>query len=88
MQRLEFSGAVRPLYGSLGVKGLINFPKFLPTVRHGRECIFCACCLSEVEARYWRCPQYLVQTPVPLQPRTGPKVSRRLRLPEFKTVEA
>ena len=22
MQRLEFSGAVRPLYGSLGVKGL------------------------------------------------------------------
>ena len=24
MQRLEFSGAVRPLYGSLGVKGLIT----------------------------------------------------------------
>ena len=24
MQRLEVSGAVRPLYGSLGVKGLIN----------------------------------------------------------------
>ena len=24
MQRLEASGAVRPLYGSLGVKGLIN----------------------------------------------------------------
>ena len=23
MQRIEFSGAVRPLYGSLGVKGLI-----------------------------------------------------------------
>ena len=25
MQRLEVSGAVRPLYGSLGVKGLINY---------------------------------------------------------------
>ena len=25
MQRLEVSGAVRPLYGSLGVKGLISF---------------------------------------------------------------
>jgi hypothetical protein len=24
MQRLEVSGAVRPLYGSLGVKGLTN----------------------------------------------------------------
>jgi len=24
MQRLEVSGAVRPLYGSLGVKGLMN----------------------------------------------------------------
>jgi len=24
MQRLEVSGAVRPLYGSLGVKGLLN----------------------------------------------------------------
>ena len=24
MQRLEISGAVRPLYGSLGVKGLIS----------------------------------------------------------------
>jgi len=24
MQRLEVSGAVRPLYGSLGFKGLIN----------------------------------------------------------------
>ena len=26
MQRLELSGAVRPLYGSLGVKGLIRLP--------------------------------------------------------------
>jgi len=25
MQRLEISGAVRPLYGSLGVKGLIDY---------------------------------------------------------------
>ena len=25
MQRLEVSGAVRPLYGSLGVKGLTEF---------------------------------------------------------------
>jgi len=25
MQRLEVSGAVRPLYGSLGVKGLTHF---------------------------------------------------------------
>ena len=30
MQRLEVSGAVRPLYGSLGVKGLIEqYSKFL-----------------------------------------------------------
>jgi len=33
MQRLEVSGAVRPLYGSLGVKGLIDlhikYPIFL-----------------------------------------------------------
>jgi len=27
MQRLEVSGAVRPLYGSLGVRGLIIFEK-------------------------------------------------------------
>jgi hypothetical protein len=29
MQRLEVSGAVRSLYGSLGVKGLINVAKKL-----------------------------------------------------------
>jgi len=28
MQRLEVSGAVRPLYGSLGVKGLNTAQKF------------------------------------------------------------
>jgi len=27
MQRLEVSGAVRPIYGSLGVKGLKHFQK-------------------------------------------------------------
>ena len=30
MQRLEVSGAVRPLYGSLGVKGLICKGKAIP----------------------------------------------------------
>ena len=29
MQRLEVSGAVRPIYGSLGVKWLIKHPQFL-----------------------------------------------------------
>jgi hypothetical protein len=29
MQRLEISGAVRPLYGSLGIKGLIHFVVFV-----------------------------------------------------------
>ena len=29
MQRLEVSGAVRPLYGSLGVKGLISYHTLL-----------------------------------------------------------
>ena len=29
MQRLEVSGAVRPIYGSLGVKGLINLSRTL-----------------------------------------------------------
>ena len=36
MERLEVSGAVRPLYGSLGVKGLINIhleqPRKIPDV--------------------------------------------------------
>ena len=27
MQRLEVSGAVRPIYGSLGVKRLIKYPR-------------------------------------------------------------
>ena len=30
MQRLEVSGAVRPMYGSLGVKGLISFGLWTP----------------------------------------------------------
>jgi len=30
MQRLEVSGAVRPLYGSLGVKGLITTLQAFP----------------------------------------------------------
>ena len=33
MQCLEVSGAVRPLYGSLGVKGLMSYPKFLLSFR-------------------------------------------------------
>jgi len=32
MQRLEVSGAVRPLYGSLGVKGLMK----TTNIRHSR----------------------------------------------------
>ena len=41
MQRLEVSGAVRPLYGSLGVKGLISAPhrgeRLTPTPLDPRE---------------------------------------------------
>ena len=32
MQRLEISGAVRPIYGSLGVKGLVEFRFKAPPV--------------------------------------------------------
>ena len=32
MQRLEVSGAVRPLYGSLGVKGLKNMTRITGTL--------------------------------------------------------
>ena len=32
MQRLEVSGAVRPMYGSLGVKRLISVPMAEPSV--------------------------------------------------------
>jgi hypothetical protein len=32
MQRLEVSGAVRPIYGSLGAKGLINVWTMLETM--------------------------------------------------------
>jgi len=31
MQRLEISGAVRPIYGSLGVKGLRKYSRFVNT---------------------------------------------------------
>jgi len=34
MQRLEISGAVRPLYGSLGVKGLILYKESLDSMKH------------------------------------------------------
>ena len=39
MQRLEVSGAVRPLYGSLGVKGLsfVNLTANPPLVRHSND---------------------------------------------------
>jgi len=54
MQRLEVSDAVRPLYGSLGIKGLINplrhsdnYSDYLPTIKlnvneimHSRNPIF------------------------------------------------
>jgi len=35
MQRLEVSGAVRPLYGSLGVKGL-RFPDYMTAQDGGK----------------------------------------------------
>jgi len=38
MQRLEVSGAVRPLYGSLGVKGLRSTKKSLPPPQHTCSC--------------------------------------------------
>ena len=34
MQRLEVNGAVRPIYGSLGVKGL-RFPDFMTMAQDG-----------------------------------------------------
>ena len=36
MQRLEVSGAVRPIYGSLGVKRLISFSKIFEKVIYTR----------------------------------------------------
>ena len=33
MQRLEVSGVVRPLYGSLGVKGLTTQPHLAPRLK-------------------------------------------------------
>jgi len=44
MQRLEVSGAVRPLYGSLGIKGLIT-----PNIKlHTLESIYDIMCGSEI----------------------------------------
>ena len=39
MQRLEVSGAVRPIYGSLGVKWLINSYHNKVTHTHSRICM-------------------------------------------------
>jgi hypothetical protein len=36
MQRLEVSGAVRPIEGSLGVKGLMLFRKIIAVYRENR----------------------------------------------------
>jgi hypothetical protein len=38
MQRLEVSGAVRPIYGSLGVKRLMNGFKFCEYARKSTPC--------------------------------------------------
>jgi hypothetical protein len=38
MQRLEVSGAVRPIYGSFGIKGL-RFPDFMTTAQDGGEVV-------------------------------------------------
>ena len=40
MKRLEVSGAVRPLYGSLGVKGLIHTVPSKTTVRYVQRYMF------------------------------------------------
>ena len=37
MQRLEVSGTVRPLYGSLGVKGLSNEFQNFSWIRHRNQ---------------------------------------------------
>ena len=41
MQRLEVSGAVRPLHGSLGVKGLNNFSKVFQFVMPDHTSQYC-----------------------------------------------
>ena len=60
MQRLEFNGAVRPLYGSLGVKGLSpNTLELRPSrvaernnfTFAGRELTLSACCLFQQPSR-------------------------------------
>jgi len=38
MQRLEVSGAVRPIYGSLGVKGLIYLEWNFTSCQHRNFC--------------------------------------------------
>jgi len=45
MKRLEVRGAVRPLYGSLGVKGLISLLTFW---RRNYFLNFCTLCIQNV----------------------------------------
>jgi len=72
MQRLEVSCAVRPIYGSLGVKGL-NSSKKLSTHKKLLQdslqthfsllcfCLFLKHCITQISARRSNCTERIMQ---------------------------
>ena len=81
MQRLEVSGAVRPIYGSLGVKRLSMW--WLHTLQAVLHCVLHGCSESVFSSI---CKGKSKRKAIPLQAWTGPEGSRSLRLPDFKTI--
>ena len=87
MQRLEVRGAERPLYGSLGVKGLIGvaISGDRNVIKKEAEKILKYKDLTIEIQRMWNIKTKVKERAIPLQAWTGPEGSRKLRFPDFVT---
>ena len=81
MQCLEVSGAVRPIYGSFGVKRLMKNVNNLPRIQRNNKGSDNCSGLRKVMKTLDK-----LLKKKPLQAWTGPEGSRRLKFPYFKTV--